>query len=591
MKKNERKRLFEAFPPTDMAEWKAKVEADLKGRPFESLFWKPEEGLEIPPLLRADSLQELDPELQSLPGEFPFRRGNLFNQMDRGWQLVQEISVDREDLARKRMEEALAAGVQACKLYSWEGHAPGSLFSPILEQFDFRYQALHLFVSYDPLSLLKNIRHQLQERGLEPTVLTGTLFSLGVDTGRFPRESVLELMESSPSFRPLGIDLSVVDENGGTLSQQLAFALSRTVDVLTQTSASPERILRAMAFTFPTGSDFLLEVAKLRAFRMLFARLTEVMGIDDPELQSPFVLAQSSRWNKSRYDKYNNFLRLTTEALSAVLGGAHGVIVAAYDKLLNPETAFSARMARNLQHLLRHEAYLDQVADPAGGSYYIEYLTEVLAEKAWKTFQEVEAEGGYQASLLSGKIDQMLLDPALQKQEALALRKKVFVGINNYPNSEEVLGDDLRPEDLGDEGPTAFEKLRLGMDRWAEEREKRPTAYYLTYGDVRMRNARKTFSQNLLGCGGFSSVESSTQDQLDVALNEIAELQPELVVLCAADTDYGLKEIEAVKKAAPEAVVVIAGKPLEGLAPDFWIHARMNALEGLAALQQQVMAK
>lgn len=587
MNKENKRKLFTAFKSVPKADWTKKVEQDLKGKPLEKLNWKTYEGFEVEPFYTRKESSKRDG-VNSLPGELPFRRGNALNDLTGRWQMVQEISVDNNIEAQARIREAREADIHAFKLYSWQGSSKGRDFLPVISELDFEQEALHLYASYEPLVLIDGINQLMKRKGIDRSKLTGTMTSLGIDTGRISRESVLKIMDGSPNFRCLGIDLSVVDENGGSQVHQLAFALSRAVDWVTQTPLETQRVLQALNFTFPTGSDFLMEVAKLRAFRMLFAFVAEKLGGKGESL-SPFVLAQSARWNKTRYDVHTNLLRGTTEAMSAVMGGAHAISISAYDKLLGPETAVSARLARNIQHMLKHESYLDQVADPAGGSYYVEHLTNTFVEEAWKCFQQLEEEGGYEACLLSGRIDQILIDSQLKKQDDIAKRKRIFVGINDFPNTHEELSEKLNPEDIGDEGPALFERLRLKTDRWTLANERRPSAFLLAYGDLRMRNARTQFASNLIGCAGFTIQTNNPIEELFVSMESLKTSEADVVVLCASDADYDSKMVQAIRKALPNAYLVIAGKPEQKLEVNANMYAGMDAVNFLEEVLANVL--
>lgn len=583
------KKLFTEFPPVSDSEWREKIEADLKGKPYDRLYWRTGEGFSAPPYLREGDGSASDSGGDSLPGEPPFRRGNVFNALYPGWQIVQEVSVDDSEAAIARLEEAFASGVDACKLYSWSGQAKGADFLPVLKAVDFQYHPVHLSISDEPLAVLQGIYQQLNAAKMGSEILSGTLFCLGPDKGKVHSKALIDVCADSPHFRPLGIDLGWVDENGGTLSQQLAFALSRTVDFLSTLEADKKQILASLAFSFPTGSDFMLEVAKMRAFRMLFARMLEVMEIRDEKLQSPYIIAQGARWNKSRYDLHTNLLRATTECMSAAMGGAHAIVVSAFDKGVAPESVFSARLARNIQHLIKHEAFLDRVADPAGGAYYVEYLTDALAQSAWSLFQELEAGGGYQECLLSGKIDELLSTSALEKKAAIAKRKKVFVGVNKYPNTLEI----KRPGDLGemgDEGPAVFERLRFRTDTFSHKKGKRPLVFLLMTGDALMRNARAQFSRNLLGSGGFAIAQNEEPDNWQASLSQVENEKPQVVVLCGADQDYLPARLAEIRRSAPGALLLIAGKAREGLQADGYIYLGINAIELIEKLQSKLFS-
>ncbi len=582
------KKLFEDFPPIPTEDWLNRLSTELKGKTFEDLSQLHLEGIVLPPFQRASDAEVEERWLDSLPGTFPFRRGNAFNQPGDDWQIVQELAVDSSQEARKRLEEANEAGIQAVKLYSWEGNGGKDAFLPVLESVDSRYNAVHLYASYEPLDILQGLYTHLDAQGHDPADLTGTLTSLAVDVGDVSREAILEATAPSPYFRGLGIDMSVVDENGGTLTQQLAFALSKAVDWITDTDAPRERILNSLVFTFPIGSEFLLELAKLRAFRILFARVLEIMGETDPQLMSPFIIAQSARWNKTHYDAHTNLLRTTTEAISAILGGAHAVVVSSHEKLNHPEQAFPARLARNIQLILKHESFLGQVTDPAGGAYYLEYLTDQLAANAWKLFQELESAGGYDICLDAGMIDELLGAAAQQRLSDVATRKRVFVGVNNYPAE----GDDPNEVTaIGEEGPSMFEHLRLRMDRFVKETGERPSVFLLSYGNVVMRNARMNFTRNLMGCGGFAFQENPHPEDFHTALAAMAEAAPAAVVLCGADRDYTEGHLAQVRAALPGKPVWVAGKSTDALPADGFLYRSMNAVSAIEGLQDKVMSE
>ncbi len=203
---------------------------------------------------------------------------------------------------------------------------------------------------------------------------------------------------------------------GATAVQELAFALAAGVDRL---AAGDQDI----AFIFAVGSNYFFEIAKLRAARLLWAQAAEAFGAPS----TTHLQARTAIANKSLYDPYTNLLRVTTEALSAVIGGCDSLIVEPFE--------FSERLAANLQLLLKHEAHLDQVADPAAGSYYVEWLTDALAREAWKLFQQVEQQGGFAQS--QSFIDNAMATSRKALETAVASRRRTLVGVNNYPDLQE----------------------------------------------------------------------------------------------------------------------------------------------------------
>lgn len=356
------------------------------------------------------------------------------------------------------------------------------------------------------------------------------------------------------------VDAARWHEQGATSVQELAFALAEASEAFAQGKAVP-------ALVFGVGSNYFFEIAKLRAARVLFANLAEAYGAS-AEVR---VFARTAMANKSLYDPYTNLLRATTEALSAVIGGC--------DALEVQPARFDRRLALNVQRILKEESHLDGVADPAGGSYYIEALTDALASAAWKLFQELEAEGGFAKA--GGTIDRLVEAARAEKVKAVASRRRTLVGVNNYPDVNESALDEA--DALAGSGwrmAMPIEAVRLRTERHARRTGRRPRVLLLKRGDLKMKMARATFCRNFFGCGGFEIAESE-------------ELEPaDLVALCSSDPEYPefAKDI-CLKTSAP---VVVAGNPKEqieelktaGVAG--FVHILSNLVETLSGWQERL---
>ncbi len=325
---------------------------------------------------------------------------------------------------------------------------------------------------------------------------------------------------------PLAIRADHFHNAGATAVQELAFALAAGVERL----AAGDRDL---SFVFAVGSNYFFEIAKLRAIRLLWTQATRAFGVP-----ATLVLhVRTAIANKSLYDPYTNLLRVTTEALSAVLGGCDALIVEPFE--------FSDRLAVNVQLLLKHEAHLDQAADPAAGSYYVEWLTDALAREAWKLFQQVEAKGGFSRS--QAFIGETIETSRKALEAAVSSRRRTLVGVNNYPDLQEkgVSPDVAVHFDWRMSEP--FERIRMRTERHAHSTGHTPSVLLLTRGDVKMRIARATFCANFFGCGGF-------------AIRESADLQPaDLVVLCSSDPEYVALAQEIIPQV--NVPVIVAGNP------------------------------
>jgi len=380
-------------------------------------------------------------------------------------------------------------------------------------------------------------------------------------------------------------------------------------------------------------------MAKVRAVRLLWKLLLEEYGIDS-EIQLP-ILSETSKTNKPLTDSYNNMVRVVSESMSAVIGGADVVLVHPYNEHYEEPSDFSRRIARNVQHILREEAHLGKVADPAAGSYYIEKMTDSVAGQSWDLFREIELEGGFLKSAELGTIQERIYSSAGRKKQAYSTRKKVLIGTNNYPNSSETLPDpsgrNLTAETLpkdekevqngGDlpvitrlaeqfkNGATfgEYSKLyynpgrvlykTLGSFNAGEEldiiRKKaqelqhngRPVTVQLVQaGNKTWRHARASFSANFLGCAGFSINDSGGFDTIDEALKSLDNMDADIFVLCSSD-DEAVEMAGSFAKAVPEnRIMILAGNPgkheekfrAEGF--DFFIHLKANLPDTLKAI-------
>ena len=331
-----------------------------------------------------------------------------------------------------------------------------------------------------------------------------------------------EILEELPQAGV--VDATRWHEQGGTAVEELAFAMAAGSDDL-----ASGRAVAGLAFA--VGSNYFFEIAKLRAARLLWARVAAAYGASG-ELKLYAVTALA---NKSIYDPYTNLLRATTEALSAVVGGCDGLVVQA--------AGFSPRLGKNVQLLLREESHLNQVADPAGGSYYVEALTGALAREAWAVFQQVEIEGGYARA--SSFIGERLAASKAAKEQAVASRRRTLVGVNGYPDMNE--NGLERVDSLGSAGwrlARPLEEIRLRTERHTRETGRRPKVLLLRRGEQKAQMAQAQFCLNLFGCAGFEVEEGDSFEGSDA----------DLVVLCAPDAE--LPELAREAGARVKAMVV-----------------------------------
>lgn len=384
-------------------------------------------------------------------------------------------------------------------------------------------------------------------------------------------------MAESGSEVPAGaVRADLVHDQGGTAVQELGYAIAEGVERLAELTSAGQSVddaAKSIRFAFAIGSNYFFEIAKLRAARLLWARAVGAFG---PEAESSCrmeIHARTALSNKSLYDPYTNLLRASTEALSAAIGGCDSLEVRAF--------RFPERLAINVQRILREESHVDRVADPAGGSYYVEALTDALAREGWKLFQQVEAAGGYAKARQS--VEAAIAQSRTAKEKAIASRRKVLVGVNNYPNIAETAPEEpVRVPEGVWRAAEVFERIRRRTEEHAKKTGKRPTVLLLERGDLKMRQARSQFILNFFGCGGFDVVTSDRYEGTDA----------DLIVLCSSDAEYVALAQEVCPKVTQP--VVVAGNPkdqmeaLNAAGVAGYVHVLSNAVETLTEWQNRL---
>lgn len=381
---------------------------------------------------------------------------------------------------------------------------------------------------------------------------------------------------------PDAIRADLLHEAGAHAVQELGYALAAGVERLAKlTEKEPlEKAAQEVEFTFAVGPYYFTEIAKLRAARLLWAQAVTAFGSAPADATRMRLRVRTPRRNKSVFDRYTNLLRVTTEALSAVIGGC--------DQLSVEPFGFDEHLALNVQRILQEETHLDAVADPAGGSYYIEALTDAIARAAWKLFQDVEAAGGWSKVLAAGAVELALAETRASREKAFSGRRRALVGVNNYPNLMEQEPEVAAP---AAEAPPLrlpqarlaepFERIRLRTLAHAKATGRTPKVLLLTRGDVKMRGARAGFCLNFFGCAGFDIVDG------DALLPDA-----DLVVLCSADAEYLALAQEVCPKV--KVPVLVAGNPkdqleaLKAAGVQGFVNIQSDAVETLTHWQDRL---
>ena len=574
----------EEFPSVPTEEWEAAIARDLKGAGYaKKLIWRTDEGLAVKPYYRSEDLSGLVC-LDVPPGEFPFRRGI---RTTGDWRIREEIDAVTAKDASRAARAAIAAGAEeiAFTAVVVENAADLERLLTELAEIPLRFERAD--------EALIRLLVERSRKPLRPAqISTGCDALVNVD---FAAEVIRNL---PPGFVPFTVYGDEFEEAGATAAEEIGLTLSAGVDFLAamqEREVDVEQAAPAIEFDFSISWNYFFQIAKLRAFRMLWARAIESFGGKSVIAQAR-IAARTSRCDKTVYDPHVNILRATTEAMAAILGGAISVTIAAFDECYKTPDEASRRLARNTQLLLKHEAVMGRVADAGGGAYYLEALTDCLADEGWKVLQDVEARGGYRKAKLEGMVAQKLARSMAAREASIATRKHVLTGTNQYGNTTERALDrvDLERVSAHRRGARAYEELRLRTERHVAAGGKTPHVLLAQIGDARMRAARANFATNFFACAGF---EITTKRFKDTA--EIAAENADLIALCSSDAEYGtltvelMSKMKALKRTTP---VLIAGNPgnaglLAAAGIAGCVHLRSDPVEILTVWQQRLGIK
>ncbi len=438
------------FPAPELEEWR-RAAAGPKGKSVARLSGATPEGLEERPIYRAEDASEAVA-AAGLPGASPFTRGAQALGAQ-GWLLVVTPEARGAQAWRAEALEAVRGGAGALELFMEMQELDFAAdLARALEGIDLERVALHL-CGLDSLAVAAQLVAARPESTAARVVLCsdplGTLascWSLRVPLAAHYDELALLARwarERAPGWIVEHILADRWHEAGGTAVHELAYGVAAGVEhlrALIERGLAPDEAARSLAFTFSVGTRFFTEVAKLRAARVLWAAVTEAFGCSVPA-RAMTLHARSSRWSQTRRDPWVNLIRGAVEGFAAVAGGAEAIELEPYDSRVGVSDAAAQRHARGTQHLLRHEARLDRVVDPAGGAYYVEWLTDALARAAWAELQRVEAAGGLAAALAQRLPQEELRQAGRRRAERVARLETPIVGVSRYANLAEELPD------------------------------------------------------------------------------------------------------------------------------------------------------
>ena len=601
-------KLFSEFAPIPTEKWEEVINKDLKGADYEKkLVWRTNEGFKVRPYYRAENLEDLS-YLDVMPNEFPYTRSTKADTNN--WEIVQNVTETDPAKANKVALASIKGGATMIS-FNMKGVANAQDLATLLagielDKIGVQFTQLH----GRALPLMKDFIAYLDANGIDKAAVKGGIAYDGIACclrhGKFhtsekeAMDTALELVKLTadlPNFRAVNVRGILMHNGGATIVQELGYTLGIANEYLayaTNNGMPVEQMAKKMEVTLSIASNYFMEIAKLRAFRLLWATMVSQYQPKCDCACKVRINSVASSWNKTLYDPYVNMLRTTTEGMSAALGGADSITLQPFDVAYKQDDDFSRRISRNVQIILKEESYFDKVVDPAAGSYYLENLTDSLAEYAWKQFQEVEAQGGIIKLILSGDIKRAIEESCNKRNMDIATRKYVFLGTNQYPNINESMLDKLEKTEtehvdgLQDyRGAMAFEQLRLETERYAKQNG-RPKVFLLKIGNLAMRQARAGFTSNFFGCAGYEIVENAGFATVEEGIEAAKAVKADIVVVCSSDEEYATFGVEAAKAAkAAGFTFIVAGNPTESIdalkeaGADDFIHVRTNVLECL----------
>ena len=600
-------KLFTEFPPVPTEKWEEVITADLKGADYErKLVWKTGEGFNVRPYYRAENLEGIK-FLGSQAGEFPYVRGTHAHNR---WRVHQTVSVVCPKEANAEALKILNAGVDSLGFCIASADFSAADLDMLLK--DICIPAVEItFCGEKMANVAELVLAKVEKEGIAKEdvriafcidPLVKGLSSKGdfcSPNGEKCIARIVELIHKTKEYKHVRI-VTVAGQtfgnSGSTIVEELAFTLSAGHDYLvrlTDAGLDVDAAARKLRFSFSVSSNYFMEIAKFRAARMLWANIVKGYGPAKNCACKMQIHAETSRWNQTVYDPYVNMLRGTTEAMSATIAGVHSLEVMPFDASFENPTEFSKRIARNVELLLKNESHFDQVVDPAGGSYYVENLTQSIAAEAWKLFLEIEEKGGYTEAYKAGFIAERIKASAAAKDKNIATRRQILLGANQYPNFTEVAGKEITAESVTRKqaegnvlvpyrGAMAFEEMRLQVDRSGKE----PKAFMLTCGNLGMARARSQFSCNFFACAGIKVIDNTYFKSIEEGAKAALESKAQIVVVCASDDDYAEAAPKVKELLGGKAILVVAGAPacapeLEAQGITNFINVKSNVLETL----------
>jgi len=671
---------LDEFPPATSEEWRKAAEESLKGAPFDKkLITQTPEGIRLQPIYRKEDLEALAP-AEAWPGLAPFTRGGAASGFKaKPWLIAQELPCGcpdrfnkalKSDLLRGQNSVAILPDVATRHAMDPDEAASGEVgecglslatlddASRAFAGIDFQAAPVLVFAGASALPLAGLLQAVSGDKDLAGAVLADPLtewardgkLDVSLDVA-YTELVTLSKWAAGKGVRTAGIQANLWADAGGSAVEELAFGLATGAAYFRALAAGgvpDDEIAPRFVMALSLGSNLFMQIAKLRAARLLWNRIVGAFGVKPAPL---FIHGRSSIFNKSTLDPHTNMLRATSEGFGGVIGGVDSMHVAAFDEPIRTPDEFSTRIARNIHVILAEECGFAEVADAAGGSWYVESLTIELAKKAWELFQKVESLGGMAAALREGFPQQAVAKSAAARLDAVSKRREPILGVNLFPNPDEVPlaanADDagkklaehsnriaaarkggvtlaaatvdevaktfLAGATIGEirkalprKGAAESEIARVRVIRAAAGYEalraaaqSKPTQIWLAkFGPPKQSKARADFAFGFLAAGGYDiRQETAGAKSVEEAIAQAVAAKAPVVVVCSTDDTYPEiipAFVPALKAKLPGVKVLLAGFPPDQIEAhkasgvDDFIHLKVDCLAFLSNLHKEL---
>jgi methylmalonyl-CoA mutase len=608
-----REKLFTEFTAPTTQEWLDKIEVDLKGADFQKrMVWRTNEGFNVQPFYRREDLKELKA-VDSLPGEFPFVRGN--KKDNNLWFVRQDIIVEDAKAANAKALDILNKGVDSLGFKIEGKDVSAALVATLLDgilpqcvELNFTTCQRHC------VELAEILVAYFKEKGYPLADLKGSInfdpiekiLKKGKDVSPVLSfaKPLIEALKELPGYKCINVNSVSLNNAGAYIYQELGYALAwgaEYMNILTEAGIDATEAGKRIKFNMGISDNYFMEIAKFRAARLLWAQIVKQYEPKCDCACQMNVCAYTSEYNQTLFDSYVNLLRSQTETMSAAIANVDSIVVTPFDKPYEQPTEFAERIARNQQLLLKEEAHFDKLVDVAGGSYTIEHLTDAIAKEGWKLFLAIEDAGGFLAEALKGNIANAVNESNTKRHADAAKRKEFILGTNQFPNFNEksegkqpvgcpvccgsvATNETELPALNTARMASEFETLRLAT----EKAKKQPVAFMLTIGNLAMRQARAQFSCNFLAAAGYKVMDNLGFKTVEEGVDAALAANADIVVICSSDDEYAEYAIPAFKYLDGRAMYIVAGAPacsedLKAAGIENFIHVKSNQLETLRA--------